>query len=679
MKKDTAKHKNIETSEERQVERRQYIRLNAIFPVEFQFLDPDTGGSISDIKQGFTRDVGKGGICLEVNNIEEGFEGILRDQKARLDLRLHIPLNQKEVKAITSIAWHKKLKSGYPNKYIIGLSFTDIDPKERSRIYFHARRIALTPKIISTVILLLTAGLIYFYMTDFNLRRENRQLVKELVEYSKEKSRLEKAILRYDSEQTEAERQLVENQGLVGQYEKKVNELKGLSTELRRKNALLERFQHERVEIKERLKAAISEKDGLSQKVSSLSKEAGSLRQRISRLSKESVSAEDSLKELLSSFEPIEEKNISNMYKWIQNHQNRFTGLVVSYEGDKSLEDWAFTYDQSLAAQCFTLMGDKEDAGQILSFYRDKARKEDGAFRNAYDAYTGSVVEYTVHTGPNVWLGIAILQYTNKFKDQQYILMAEDIADWLIELQKQDVEFGLRGGPKFSWYSTEHNIDAYAYFGMFYKITREEKYMIAQKRTFEWLKKNAFNRREGRLNRGKGDATIATDTFAWAIAGIGPVLLKASGMNPDQIIDFAETNCLVTTNYKRPDGERLEVTGFDFGKYEHTARGGIVSTEWTAQMVVTLRIMERYHRELNDYIKEKYYKRKADFYLSELEKMTIVSPSRVGQGQGCLPYATEDNVDTGHGWRAPDGSRTGSTAGTAYTIFAKYVYNPLML
>ena len=57
--------------------------------------------------------------------------------------------------------------------------------------------------------------------------------------------------------------------------------------------------------------------------------------------------------------------------------------------------------------------------------------------------------------------------------------------------------------------------------------------------------------------------------------------------------------------------------------------------------------------------------------------MMIVSPSKMGQGEGCLPYASQDNVDTGHGWRAPDGSRTGSASGTIYTIFAKENYNPL--
>ena len=94
-------HQNKETE---YIERRRYIRLDVVFPVEFQFLDQETGGSISDIKQGFTRDVGKGGICLEVNNIEEGFEQILRKKDARLDIRMHIPLGRREVKAVAAIA-----------------------------------------------------------------------------------------------------------------------------------------------------------------------------------------------------------------------------------------------------------------------------------------------------------------------------------------------------------------------------------------------------------------------------------------------------------------------------------------------------------------------------------------------------------------------------------------------
>jgi len=673
------KPQDRETKGLEHVEGRRYLRLNAAFPVEFQFLSPETGAPISDIKQGFTRDIGKGGICLEVNNIEEGFEEALREKKARLDLHLHIPLSHRETKAVANVAWYKKIKSGYPNKYIIGLSFIQIDPKERTRVYFHARRISLTPKAVSILILALLIGFAYFYSSDFKLKRENRRLVQELVHLSGRRSKLQRDILGFDSERQEIEARLLENQERIEKYKLKVKELKMLSIELREKDDLLEDFQKDRLETKKRLKEALSEKAKLSKKVAALSKETAYLKERISELSKDRSSAQKNLEGLLSSFEALEQKSISSMYKWIKNHQNSLTGLVVSYEGDRDLSDWCFTYDQSLASQCFALMGDQNNARQVLNFYKERAKKIDGGFVNAYDAYSGVVSEYAVHAGPNIWLGIAIVQYTDKFKDGQFVSMAEDIAMWLILLQEEDKEFGIRGGPNVTWFSTEHNLDAYAFFGMLYKITEKKEYLDAQQRTLEWIKKNAFNRSEGRLNRGKGDATIATDTFTWAVAAIGPRVLKEQGMDPDQIIDFAETNCLVTTYYIRPDGEELEITGFDFGKHEHLARGGIVSTEWTAQMVVTLKIMADYHGERKQFVKEGYYRRKAGFYLSELGKMMIISPSRVGQGEGCLPYATQDDVDTGHGWRVARGARTGSTAGTTYTIFARYGYNPMML
>ncbi|MCX7661183.1 MAG: hypothetical protein N2Z79_00690, partial [Candidatus Omnitrophica bacterium] len=77
--------------------------------------------------------------------------------------------------------------------------------------------------------------------------------------------------------------------------------------------------------------------------------------------------------------------------------------------------------------------------------------------------------------------------------------------------------------------------------------------------------------------------------------------------------------------------------------------------------------------------KARFYEKKAQEYLSNLAKMIISSPSPSGQGQSCLPYATQDFVDTGHGWFTPKGASTGSLSGTIYTLFAYYNYNPLEL
>jgi hypothetical protein len=267
----------------------------------------------------------------------------------------------------------------------------------------------------------------------------------------------------------------------------------------------------------------------------------------------------------------------------------------------------------------------------------------------------------------------------NKTKDKTYLPLAEKIADWIISVQEKDLDGGIKGGPRVTWFSTEHNLDAFALFNMLYDVTKDNKYKLASEKILDWLIKHAYDKKAPPIKRGKGDATIATDTYAWSIAAIGPEKLIEIGMDPDEIVKFAEDNCVVNTEYERPEGNTILVKGFDFAKYSHMPRGGIVSTEWTAQMILSFKVMQDFYSAKQDLAKTMYYRDKADFYINELASLVISSPSPVGQGYGCLPYATQDNADTGHGWRTPQGKNTGSIAGTAYTIFANLGFNPLKI
>ena len=123
----------------------------------------------------------------------------------------------------------------------------------------------------------------------------------------------------------------------------------------------------------------------------------------------------------------------------------------------------------------------------------------------------------------------------------------------------------------------------------------------------------------------------------------------------------------------------VKIKGFDFAPLRHVARGGVVSSEWTAQMIIAFEIMADFSARQNMPQQARVYTAKAESYLAELSRMIISSPSPSGQGESCLPYATQDFVDTGHGWMTPKGSKTGSVAGTVYTLFAYYKYNPLAL
>jgi hypothetical protein len=413
--------------------------------------------------------------------------------------------------------------------------------------------------------------------------------------------------------------------------------------------------------------------------VERLLKEKTTLQERLIALQNKEDDATNELLRLDKRKVILERTNLEKMYRWLAVHQNSRTGLVASFEGDSDIAGWAFIYDQSLAAQAYMLFLDFERAKKLLTFFDKKAKRIDGRFVNAYYVSDGSPAEYSVHSGPNIWVGIAALHYTTKAKDTRFLSLAEQIAQAIIYLQNQDPEGGIRGGPGLPWYSTEHNLDAYAFFSMLYTITGKEDYRKARDKTLDWLLKHTYDKGDIPIKRGKGDATIATDTYAWSIASIGPQKLEDLQMNPDKIVEFAEQNCEVGVEYTRPDGTSVRVKGFDFAPQRHLARGGIVSSEWTAQMVITFRIMADFYYKKNMIAKARSYEQKADAYLGELSKMLIWSPSPTGQGEGCLPYASQDCVDTGHGWLTPKGKNTGSIAGTAYTLFAYSKYNPLEL
>jgi len=365
------------------------------------------------------------------------------------------------------------------------------------------------------------------------------------------------------------------------------------------------------------------------------------------------------------------EKVIKGMYSWIKNRQDLVSGLVLSYEGDENLKKISFTYDQALAAITFVIFNDRERAEKIFDFYLKKVNKGENIF-NAY--YTqGDCAEFVTHSGPNAWIGIAVLDYYKKTKDKKYLPIAEKVSAFLLKMM--DAEGGVKGGPTVEWYSTEHNLDAFAFFKSFYEITKNEKYHIAAEKIKNWISRYAYTSYGPPVSRGKGDSTIATDTYAWSITAFGADELLSLNMNPERILEFAADNCGVSANFKRKERE-ISVKGFDFAKYRNCARGGVISCEWTAQMVLSFEIMADYY-QLKNPDKSREYLNKSVFYSNELQKMLITSPSKIGIEDPCLPYASSANVDTGHGWRTPSGDLTGSLSSSAYFLIAYLGYNPL--
>lgn len=624
-------------------ERRKYIRLNSVFPVEFRLLSFDGGHFLSEWIQGFTNNISRGGMCLVANNLPFQIAELVKNEKVKLFLDIEIPLFKNKVSAQAKISWVSSPVKD-PAKYLIGLAYEQIAPKENSKIFHYALWKKIIPRVIIAAILVLFLSFSFSSYSNLKLIRANKALIEQMVNILQKSSIAKQTIKELNRGKEEFNLKLAEAEMRIRNLQEEMGKKKTEELE-----NLMRKLENEKIVLQEQLISLQKKESSVTESLLLLDKRRGEL----------------------------ERVNVDKLYRWLKIHQNPRTGLIMSFEGDKDIANWAFIYDLSLTGQAYIYFNDFERARKIIDFFNNKAKKVKGGFLNAYYTDDGEPAEYTVHSGPNIWVGILALHYIKETEDKRYLGLAKEIAEWIIALQNQDKDGGIRGGPDVNWFATEHNLDAYAFFNMLFELTKEEKYKEASDKLLNWLRLHTYDRGDIPIIRGKGDSTIATDTYAWSVAAIGPAKLEELGMNPDKIIEFAETHCAVEVEYRRPEGTKVKVKGFDFTPAKNIARCGIVSPEWSAQMVLAYKIMAKFYHQKDMIAKARFYEQKADDYFSQITKLIISSPSPSGEGEGCLPYATQDFVDTGHGWMTPKGATTGSVTGTTYTIFAYYGYNPL--
>ena len=433
---------------------------------------------------------------------------------------------------------------------------------------------------------------------------------------------------------------------------------------------------------------------------------------------------------------PIEQLQIEQQLRWLRENTASATGLPISHVGDPLIGHWGFTYDASIVAQAYMVTGVTERAKETIDYYIEhKGIWSKGGIINAVDVTSpwedGRGTQWVVHTGPNVHLGMASYQISSNKTgigayqvyqttgEVKYLDFAKDRADFAISLQNRntkDINYGgIRMGPKGdptdpadqrlgddpnapSWYeiySTEHIIDAWTLFNMVYQVTDEAYYKATRDLALRWLKEVGYNKEEHRFNRGykEGgykdepagiDTVFASDTQFWGISALGVELLDTfeperkltESHVAEKIMQVAEKRALVTKMYTKPDGTKVEITGFDFVDHETAKRLGRepdISPEWTYQAA------NAYLRIAND-LTNLGEKNKAEEYLRKrnnlIENMRVLG-TVIDGNKLALPYSTLPNSPTGHGWNTP-AEGTFSSIGNAYGILATLGYDPLI-
>ena len=396
---------------------------------------------------------------------------------------------------------------------------------------------------------------------------------------------------------------------------------------------------------------------------------------------------------------------IHKFKNWLFNNSDPQTGLPFSHVGDERFQHWTITYDSALTSLAYLAAGEVAAAKRIIDFYisTPQSWRLGGVIEavNVRNPVLGE--DWSVRTGSNVWLGLASVHLYKKTREHKYLTLAQKLAELALRLQNTlpgdpnlgAVRLGPRGEGKvagdqhlaydaaqaafYDIYSTEHNIDAYALFNLLLAETKEERYQEAAGKILSWLKRIAYNADEHRFNRGfylKVDPAVATDIQSWGLSALGREALEQ--LEPDagdKILQFVEKNCVTTSAFVKPDGQKVIVRGVDFVDVQTATKLGrepLVSPEWTFQLINAYQQMAVEAGKRGDIKRVTQYSQKRQELVQSILELAVTKGDQL-----TYPYATAAEAVIGHEYRTPRANNY-SSVGVAYAIMGLLNFDPLV-
>ena len=123
------------------------------------------------------------------------------------------------------------------------------------------------------------------------------------------------------------------------------------------------------------------------------------------------------------------------------------------------LLNWSWTYDSALTAMAFSVTGSSSEAQQLLDQLA-ALQHTDGSIEIAFNVADGAAATIT-RSGAIAMVGVAGSLYDQNFNTSRYLAMEQRAASYLLSMQ--GTAGLIRGGPDVNWYSTQHNLLAYAF------------------------------------------------------------------------------------------------------------------------------------------------------------------------------------------------------------------------
>ncbi|MBQ3834290.1 MAG: hypothetical protein II816_02070 [Elusimicrobia bacterium] len=382
------------------------------------------------------------------------------------------------------------------------------------------------------------------------------------------------------------------------------------------------------------------------------------------------------------------------------------------------LDAQAFLYDQAIAAISYLLAGQNKKIDRILKVCQREFPIQKSDYIGMYNAYKTDVPRKRwgltpgadgnrVHLGPNMWIAIAALQYTAVTGKTDFVPFVIDMLKWAEGIKHYTMSDGEKGAASmgYGWeppdwskvYSTENVVDHYAVLKMLKKLyeTGNEEIINAFKKAKyttkdidnemenieRWLVRLIYDKNKQTFNMGYNpygvDKTDALDTVSWAIAAITPERLVELGIDPFEMIKFADYNYLVSDNI---DGTEIE--GYDFTNQQGRRKNyRMIWFEGTNFHVTTLQLMSEYAKKVGEEELASIYRQKAEDILASVHK----AAEKIKLIDNALPYVSkkpkEDEIFTtfAHDWEIPrgkDGNWVASSSSTGWFLIAASAFNP---
>jgi hypothetical protein len=146
--------------------------------------------------------------------------------------------------------------------------------------------------------------------------------------------------------------------------------------------------------------------------------------------------------------------------------------LVESYHppaGDQAgapVRGRGWTYDSAVTAAAQAADGDLDQSGALLDELQSLQRS-DGALESSYDL-AGGTGAGPLRSGNQAWIGLAAVEWRSITCSGRHDALLAGLAHWLLGRRIADPGASghglLTGGPDVTWASTEHNLEARAFF-----------------------------------------------------------------------------------------------------------------------------------------------------------------------------------------------------------------------